>query len=82
MRGWWFYVDNGSGNATRNDTRNGYAYRNNRSRIGGRNGWKGRAMTIKDVAAYCGVSVSTVSRALNNHPDVSDEVRNKVMKAV
>lgn len=39
-------------------------------------------MTIKDVAAYCGVSVSTVSRVLNNHPDVSDEVRNKVMKAV
>lgn len=82
MRGRWFYVDNGSGNATRNDTRNGYAYRNNRSRIGGRSGWKGRAMTIKDVAAYCGVSVSTVSRVLNNHPDVSDEVRNKVMKAV
>ena len=39
-------------------------------------------MTIKDVAAYCGVSVSTVSRALNNHPDVSERVKNKVMKAV
>lgn len=39
-------------------------------------------MTIKDVAAYCGVSVSTVSRVLNNHPDVSDEVRNKVLRAV
>ncbi len=39
-------------------------------------------MTIKDVAAYCGVSVSTVSRVLNNHPDVSDEVRKKVRKAV
>lgn len=27
--------------------------------------------TIKDIAAYCNVAVSTVSRVLNNHPDVS-----------
>lgn len=39
-------------------------------------------MTIKDVAEYCGVSVSTVSRALNNHPDVSAAIRTKVMDAV
>ncbi|MCR4672099.1 MAG: LacI family transcriptional regulator [Lachnospiraceae bacterium] len=39
-------------------------------------------MTIKDVAAYCGVSVSTVSRALNKHPDVSPHVREKVEEAV
>ncbi|MDY3051609.1 MAG: LacI family DNA-binding transcriptional regulator [Ndongobacter sp.] len=39
-------------------------------------------MTIKDVAEYSGVSVSTVSRVLNNHPDVSDAVRLRVMKAV
>lgn len=39
-------------------------------------------MTIKDVAAKCGVSVSTVSRVLNNHPDVSAAVREKVMAAV
>lgn len=38
-------------------------------------------MTIKDVAAYCGVSVSTVSRALNGHPDVSEDMRNKVLEA-
>ena len=38
-------------------------------------------MTIKDVAAYCGVSVSTVSRALNGHPDVSEDMRNKVLDA-
>ena len=38
-------------------------------------------MTIKDVAEYCGVSVSTVSRALNGHPDVSKEVRAKVLEA-
>ena len=39
-------------------------------------------MTIKDVAQYCGVSVSTVSRALNNKPDVSESVREAVLKAV
>ena len=39
-------------------------------------------MTIKDVAEYCGVSVSTVSRVLNDHPDVSDSVRKKVQDAI
>lgn len=39
-------------------------------------------MTIKDVARHCGVSVSTVSRVLNNRPDVSEGVRAKVLKAV
>lgn len=39
-------------------------------------------MTIKDVAVYSGVSVSTVSRVLNNHPDVSQKVREKVLAAV
>lgn len=39
-------------------------------------------MTIKDVAEYSGVSVSTVSRVLNRHPDVSDAARRRVMKAV
>ncbi|MBQ9347329.1 MAG: LacI family DNA-binding transcriptional regulator, partial [Oscillibacter sp.] len=39
-------------------------------------------MTIKDVARRCGVSVSTVSRVLNHHPDVSDAVRARVMEAV
>ena len=39
-------------------------------------------MTIKDIAERCGVSVSTVSRVLNDHPDVSDAVREKVMKVV
>ena len=39
-------------------------------------------MTIKDVAEHCGVSVSTVSRVLNNHPDVSDAIREKVMAVV
>ncbi len=39
-------------------------------------------MTIKDVARHCGVSVSTVSRVLNDKPDVSNSVRAAVMKAV
>lgn len=39
-------------------------------------------MTIKDIARRCGVSVSTVSRVLNNHPDVSDAVRQKVQEVV
>ena len=39
-------------------------------------------MTIKDIARACGVSVSTVSRVLNNRPDVSDEARSRVMAVV
>ena len=39
-------------------------------------------MTIRDVAEYCGVSVSTVSRVLNDRPDVSSDVRARVLKAI
>lgn len=39
-------------------------------------------MTIKDIAKACGVSVSTVSRVLNDRPDVSAEVRKKVRRMV
>ena len=38
-------------------------------------------MNIKELAVYCGVSVSTVSRVLNDHPDVSEPVRKKVQEA-
>ena len=34
-------------------------------------------MTIKDIAKKCGVGVSTVSRALNNHPDINPETRSE-----
>ena len=37
---------------------------------------------IKDIALHCGVAISTVSRVLNNHPDVSEETRKKVLRAV
>ena len=39
-------------------------------------------MTIKEIARLCGVSISTVSRVLNNRPDVSPEVRSLVMGVV
>ena len=39
-------------------------------------------MTIKDIAKACGVGVSTVSRVLNNRPDVSPEVRARVLSVV
>ena len=39
-------------------------------------------MTIKDIAKRCGVSISTVSRVLNNHPDVSEAVRKQVLAVI
>lgn len=39
-------------------------------------------MTIKDIAKQCSVSVSTVSRVLNDRPDVSENVRRKVLSAI
>ena len=37
-------------------------------------------VNIKDVAAAANISVSTTSRALNNHPDVSAETRERVLR--
>lgn len=39
------------------------------------------AATIRDVSRRCGLSVSAVSKALNNYPDVSEETRRRVIKA-
>lgn len=39
-------------------------------------------MTIKDIAKKCGVGISTVSRALNNHPDINPETKEMIMKIV
>ena len=39
-------------------------------------------MTIKDIARLSGCGVATVSRVLNNHPDVSRETRRRVMAVV
>ena len=37
---------------------------------------------IEDVAAAAGVSMKTVSRVLNNEPNVRDEMRQRVMADV
>ena len=37
-----------------------------------------RSITIKDIARELGVSVSTVSRALQNHPDISERTKELV----
>ena len=43
----------------------------------------GRIMvSIKDVAKHAGVAISTVSKVLNNYPNVSEETKKKVNEAV
>jgi LacI family transcriptional regulator len=39
-------------------------------------------ITIKDIAKLCGVGVSTVSRAINNHPDINEETRARIMEVI
>ena len=39
-------------------------------------------VTIKDIAQICGVGVSTVSRAMNNHPDINQETKDMIMQAI
>lgn len=39
-------------------------------------------LTLKEIAKLTGVSRSTVSRVVNNHPKVSAEVRQRVMKII
>ncbi|MFV0502467.1 MAG: LacI family DNA-binding transcriptional regulator [Lachnospirales bacterium] len=40
------------------------------------------SITIIDIAKLSGVSVSTVSRAINNHPDISSATKNKIMSVI
>ena len=40
------------------------------------------AVTIKDIARICGVGVSTVSRAMNDHPDINRETKEKIQAAI
>ena len=40
------------------------------------------AVSIRDVAKSAGVSVSTVSRALNGYSDVNEDTRKKIQKTV
>lgn len=39
-------------------------------------------ITIKDIAKKCGVGISTVSRALNNHPDINPETRKMILEVI
>lgn len=39
-------------------------------------------ITIKEVAKLCGVGVSTVSRAINNHPDINEATKKKIMDTI
>lgn len=39
-------------------------------------------VSIKDVAKHAGVAISTVSKVLNNYPNVSEETKEKVNKAI
>ena len=38
--------------------------------------------TIKDIARISGYSLGTISRVLNNHPDVSDKARAQILAVV
>lgn len=39
-------------------------------------------ITIKDVARLCGVGVSTVSRAINNHPDINEATKQQILQVI
>lgn len=38
-------------------------------------------VSMKDIARYCGVSVATVSKALNGQPDIGEETRQRICDA-
>lgn len=40
------------------------------------------SVTIKDIARICGVGVTTVSRAMNNHPDINEETKQMIMNVI
>ena len=40
------------------------------------------SVTIKDIAKECGVSVSTVSRAMNGHRDINQKTREKILEVI
>ena len=41
-----------------------------------------KAVTIKDIAKQCGVGISTVSRAINDHPDINHETKKMIMQVI
>ncbi len=47
-------------------------------RPGAQSGAGGRNVTIKDLAAELGLSITTISRALNGYPDVGEKTRKRI----
>src|SRR5438128_5329901 len=45
-------------------------------------GTRAARATIRDIASAAGVSIATVSRVLNDRPDVAPDTRDAVMKVV
>lgn len=41
-----------------------------------------KATTLKDIAKKLGVSVTTISKAINKHPDISDKRRKQVLETI
>ena len=39
-------------------------------------------VSMKDIALHCGVSVATVSKALNGHQDIGEATRERITQAV
>lgn len=39
-------------------------------------------ITIKDIARLCGVGISTVSRAINDHPDINPETKRQIQETI
>lgn len=39
-------------------------------------------MNIKDIARISGVGISTVSRVINNHPDVNQDTRERILEVI
>jgi DNA-binding LacI/PurR family transcriptional regulator len=58
------------------------SWRSPEGEYSGDDAMKPRKTTIVDIAAASGVSVTTVSRILNDKPDVADETRERVLKVM
>lgn len=79
----------GSLDVTGNDSKNFFQNTPHYRALGSASQWddkettveEGRTVTIHDVAKRAGVAVSSVSRVLSNHPDVSERMRTKVEAA-
>ena len=43
---------------------------------------KPKDLTITDIAKACNVGVSTVSRAINNHPSIDPRTKSKILEEI